>query len=323
MSDTNENGIPAPEVLEGVPEYAFDWLRDEHALRDEGAFYGLVEGDIKEKENAIRQYFEMFIKSLKKGIELDQSTCNELKLEITGLKDFRTNRQREYQESEVMPNVQPHYFLRHLMGITAYIAMLLFNFWLIYERLSTTTKYPLWVSLGVYLFGILSLVRRAAIVYSDEREVLPDSFSLSNRWKVYAEEYGIPGVSALFVVVQGQTPSVQHGLMIFVLILALFLYAGKGFWQSWLHIQEQYMILKNNRNTKRFRLTRLNALDSEMQKTDIMIEKKLTDIMILNGRIRELNVKLARTEAHMIATISYFKSEFDLARATKRMGIFG
>jgi hypothetical protein len=53
MSDSKENGIPQADArafASDSPDHTFDWLKNEHALRDEGAYYGLVEGNTEEKE---------------------------------------------------------------------------------------------------------------------------------------------------------------------------------------------------------------------------------------------------------------------------------
>jgi hypothetical protein len=43
----------------------------------------------------------------------------------------------------------------------------------------------------------------------------------------------------------------------------------------------------------------------------------------LEVNIRTQSMQMTRSEAQKAAAIHYFKSEFDLARSTKRMGIFG
>ncbi len=326
MSETQLNETPAPaapEVLNGLPEYAFEWLNDEHTLREEGAYYGLVEGDTQEKENAIRQYFQIFIQSLRKGIEMDETALAILATESAQLEDLKIKKQAEKERRQIPTDFQQHFFYRYLIGIIAYALILLFNFGLIYETLSLSTKYPLWLSLGVYLFCMLSQIRRVSNVYSSDHQVVPEILSVEERWKVYAEEYGIPIVGALFVVLYGQPGSALHATMIFLLVLTLFIYAGKGFWQSWFHVQEEFKILQNNRTTKQNRQMRLSELDTEILDINRKIEKNQEEKRTLRAKIRELHVQLARAEAHMIATISYFKSEFDLARSSKRLGIYG
>jgi len=320
----NETQAPAaPEALNGLPEYAFEWLNDEHALREEGAYYGLVEGDTQEKENAIRQYFQIFIQSLNKGIEMDEISHANLVTDVAQLEDLKNKKQAEKESRQTPTDFQQHYFYRYLIGITAYALILLFNFGLIYETLSASTRYPLWLSLGVYLFCMLSQIRRVSNVYSSNNKVVPEILAAEERWKVYAEEYGIPVVGALFVVLYGQPGSTLQAAMIFMLVLTLFIYAGKGFWQSWFHVQEEFKILQNNRTAKRNRQLRLGELEAEILAINSKIEKSQEEKRTLGAKIRELHVQLARAEAHMIATISYFKSEFDLARSSKRLGIYG
>ena len=320
----NEPTAPvAPEAFNGLPEYSFEWLNDEHALREEGAYYGLVEGDTQEKENAIRQYFQIFIQSLQKGIEIDENSLSNLTTDVAQLEDLKIKKQAEKENWQVPMDFQQHLFYRYLIGITAYALILLFNFGLIYETLALSTKYPLWLSLGVYLFCMLSQIRRVSNVYSSDSHVVPAVLASEERWKVYAEEYGIPLVGALFVVLYGQPGTTLQAFMIFMLVLTLFIYAGKGFWQSWFHVQEEYKILQNNRIAKRNRQLKLSEVDSEILAINGKIEKSQEEKRTLSAKIRELHVQLARAEAHMVATISYFKSEFDLARSSKRLGIYG
>jgi hypothetical protein len=320
----NETPAPvAPEAFNGLPEYSFEWLNDEHALREEGAYYGLVEGDTQEKENAIRQYFQIFIQSLLKGIEIDENSLTNLATDVAQLEDLKIKKQAEKESWQVPMDFQQHLFYRYLIGITAYALILLFNFGLIYETLALSTKYPLWLSLGVYLFCMLSQIRRVSNVYSSDSHVVPAVLASEERWKVYAEEYGIPLVGALFVVLFGQPGTALQGSMIFLLVLTLFIYAGKGFWQSWFHVQEEFKILQNNRTAKRNKQLKLTELDAEILVLNGKIERSQEEKRTLGAKIRELHVQLARAEAHMVATISYFKSEFDLARSSKRLGIYG
>lgn len=326
MSDSKENGTPLgtiPALATDNPEHNFDWLKNEHSLRDEGAYYGLVEGDTKEKENAIRLYFDVSIQSLRIGNEIDQAACRLLEEEANHLEAHIAGRQSEKESWQNPGDYARHFFFRYLLGFAVYSLMLLFNFGLIYETLGQSSRYPLWMSLGVYLFGMLSLIRRMAIVYSDEREVVPDSMSSEQRWKIYAEEIGIPLIVALFVVLYGETPGSTEAVLLFLLIFAMFMYAGKGFWQSWLHLQHEYGVLKKNRITLHNRVAKVVELEKEIQHLKLLIAQKRQEALTLQATVRTNSVEMARSEAQKSAAIHYFKSEFDLARSTKRMGIFG
>lgn len=326
MSEKKENGTPtdvAQSFVTEDPDHAFDWLKNEHSLRDEGAYYGLVEGNTVEKESAIRQYFEVSIQALRVGIEIDLATTKALKEEIAQLEDHIVAVEQKRTALLTPDDHVNHFFFRYVLGLSVYALMLLFNFGLIYETLSLSSQYPLWISLGVYLFGMLSLIRRMAIVYSNEDQVVSDKWSAGQRWKIYFEEVGIPLVAALFVVFYGNTPSATHASLVFILVFALFLYAGKGFWQSWLHIQEEYGIWQNHRAAKRIRLDKVSELNEELQRLKTLLEQKKQAIADLQANIRTQQVHMAKTEARKVATVHYFKSEYDLARSTKRMGVFG
>lgn len=305
------------------PDHSFDWLKNEHTLRDEGAYFGLVEGNTEEKEQAIRQFFDANIQSLRVGIEIDDTAMRAIVAEIEKLKEHIAKLLNDKESWTSLNNLPQHYFFRYLFGFGIYALMLLFNFSLIYETLGQSSRYPLWLSLGVYLFGMLSLVRKMAIVYSDEREIVPKNLSVENRWKIYAEEIGIPVVAALFVVLYGKTPSPAHAALVFLLVIALFLYAGKGFWQSWLHVQEEYGVWQNNRVTRRNRAARVAEIEKEIQQTKMLVEQKQQSMAMLEVSVRTQRVQMTRAEAQKVAAVHYFKSEFDLARSTKRMGIFG
>ncbi|MBV6443658.1 MAG: hypothetical protein EPGJADBJ_05441 [Saprospiraceae bacterium] len=292
-------------------------------MRDEGAYYGLVEGDTREKENAIRQYFDVSIQSLRTGIEIDHSAFRLLDEELARLGARIAGRQVEKESWQNPGDYARHFFFRYVLGFAIYSLMLLFNFGLIYETLGQSSRFPLWISLGVYLFGMLSLIRRMAIVYSDEREVVPENMSPEQRWKIYAEEIGIPLIAALFVVLYGKPPGPAEAALLFLLIFALFIYAGKGFWQSWLHLQQEYGILKNNRITRRNRAAKVAELEKDIQQLKLLMDQKRQEALTLQTNIRSQSVEMARSEAQKAAAIHYFKSEFDLARSTKRMGIFG
>lgn len=327
MSESSGNTENSP--LNGTdstlksPDHSFDWLKNEHTLRDEGAYFGLVEGNTEEKEQAIQQFFNAGIQSLQVGVEIDDTARQAMAAEIGKLKE-QIEKLLVAKESWLsQDNRSQHYFFRYLFGFVIYALMLLFNFSLIYETLGQSSRYPLWLSLGVYLFGMLSLVRRMAIVYSDEREIVPDKLSVENRWKIYAEEIGIPVIAAFFVVLYGKTPSPAHAALVLLLVTALFLYAGKGFWQSWLHLHEEYTVWQNNRVMRRNRAARAVEIEKEIQQTKTMVEQKQQAMGGLEVNIRMQRMQMTRAEAQKAAAIHYFKSEFDLARSTKRMGIFG
>lgn len=327
MSESSENnGIPPSNGTDNVPQgtdFAYDWLKSEHSLRDEGSYFGLVDGNTEEKEEAIRQFYDAGIQALRVGIEIDRAAQNLAESEIERLRTRLAQLLVEKASWENPGDYSPHYFFRYLLGFAAYTLMLLFNFGLIYETLGQSSRYPLWLSLGVYLFGMLSLIRKIAIVYTDERETIPQNLSEESRWKIYSEEIGIPVVASIFVVAYGRTATPLHAALIFILITALFLYAGKGFWQSMLHLQQENRIWQNNRIIRRNRAAKIVELEKEIQHTKEMIAQKQQAKSNLELIIRNNTMQMTRAEAQKAAAIHYFKSEFDLARSAKRLGIFG
>lgn len=320
----NETPVaPTSQELGGLPDYSFEWLNNEHALREEGAYYGLVEGDTKEKENSIREYFQIFIQSLKKGIEIDETTLSSLTADSAKIEEKRLQLIAEREQWFTFSDHQQHSFYRYLAGILAYSFMLIFNFGLIFDTLSTSTNNPLWLALGLYLFAMLSQIRRVSNIYSADQQVVPELLRPEERWKIYAEEYGIPIVGALFVVLFGEPGTTVQAVMIFILVLTLFIFAGKGFWQSWFQLQEEYKILRSNRLANKNRKQKLKQVEADLILINSEAEKNSEERQSIKAKIRDLYLQLARAEAHMVATISYFKSEFDLARSSKRLGIFG
>ncbi len=322
--ETSTQTVSSEEKTNGLPAHEFSWLWNEHALRDEGAFYGLVEGQTEEKENAIRQYFAMHTRALQTEIEHHRDTLVRNQKEQDRLETKRLAVLTDKAQAVLALEQKPQFFLRHILGLLAYAGMLLFNFFLLYENIQhSTSKYPFWLSLGVYLFGMLAMIRRLAPVYSDEDTLEPDMLPDKDRWKTAAEAYGIPFVVALFVVVYGYHGDILRSALTFFLLFALFVYAGKGFWQSMEYVQREWEAIRHNRKAKALLQDKLQAFDDDLIsiKDDIIKTRQAEDTS--RQQLNDANIQLARAQEQAVASVSYFKSEYELARSSRRLGVFG
>jgi len=323
-SETQTPNTQTEDRPNGLPVHAFSWLWNEHALRDEGAFYGLVEGKTEEKENAIRQYFSMHTRALQTEIDNYQATLLRHQKEQERLEAKRQSLLDQKKQAVLNVEQKPQYFLRHGLGLVAYAGMLVFNFYILYENIGrSASSNPFWVAMGTYIFGMLSLVRRLAPVYSDEDTLEPDQLPEKDRWKTALEAYGIPLVAALFGVVYGYHGDLLISVLTFFMLFALFVFAGKGLWQSMEYVQREWKAIAFNRKERAMLQEKLKGFDDELQETKDTLTKARHAEAETQNLLNATSVQLARAEEQAVASVSYFKSEYELARSSRRLGIFG
>lgn len=299
----------------------FDWITDKNLLRDEGVYYGLSESNDfpEEKVRVIRQYFEEQIQVSQYLISSKEATVDRLEKEQARIQSELSGTYDQILQWETDFHFNMHDFWRYLIGLSAYAGMLVFNFWLIYNWLLLAgTTNPFYTALAVYLFGAFSLFNRLAVVYSSTKPDTEVATPTRESWKTLVEEIVIPIVAASYLVYKGwgiYTP-VEVGLF-FLVVLFVFLFAGKGFLNIWIVLKKEYSIFYQN--------IRRRKIQKEK------IKQARQHIMSLNAKIAELK-ELAQKIEHELAqaaqtlalqkeqketNVALFLSEVELARSTR------
>lgn len=300
----------------------FDWITDKNLLRDEGVYYGLSDSadEPKEKINAIRLYFQ-------ERIDFVKTTINSKEKEL-GRNEARSS-DCERQIAELREKIQSQYtdqqlpahdFWRYLTGLAAYIGMFVFNFWLIYEWLLLSgVKYPAFTAIAVYLFGAFSLFNRLSILYSSDQATLIKNETEREKWKIYLEEVAIPFVAAVYVVYKGlNAHPPAEGLIFFLLIFGIFIFAGKGLLNILVRLKQEYRVLAQNKILKKITKEKIGDLQAKIEELktqikDLAAEKANIELDLLE-HAKSLSVIDQQKETH----VSLFLSEYQLARSARK-----
>lgn len=323
------SGATSPEVAERVEEVAavavkkdFNWIEKEDLLREEGAIYGLANCGLVEKQTVIQQYYQQQID----GFKVEEESISTLILnDQTSIKKSEQallDMEEEKQQLPVKYELRSHHFYRTLFGLLAYVAILAFAFAGTYQWVAPRwEQYPVLVTLGVFLFGSLSLLENLSMVYQQD-QIVHEKVGREN-WKIYVEEYVIPLVCAIFVFTCGaeyQPLALNFTFSAFVLLV--FLFVGKGLLMSMLIIPGQYKILGFNRDQKR--KMKEAEVDLEEKKQEEINKIKQLEQQTTKNYISLKNVRqvIAKIEQIAAAKASYFASEFELAKQANEGGAF-
>ena len=311
--------VPNPLNLSAFPS-EFDWILDKNLLRDEGVYFGLSEANEvpMEKVNAIRHCFQERIKVLEKTLEMERgeadfcrSQKNESELQIE-------NWRKRLDEIILSSVTQPHNFWRYALGAAVYITILVCNFWLIQSWLALSNlSSPGLITLGVYLFGSVSIFSRASQLYHSETNLQAES-DHREAWKTYLEEWVIPFVVALYVVFQGYTAhSLGESIMFFCLIFSLFLFVGKGFFNTLILVKSEYEKLIQNQKARRMQKANAQTAKAEMERNEIEAKEFLQQELVLKRQILEDEKARILLMEQQESNVSLFLSEFGLAKAMR------
>lgn len=320
MSENIEQEYQAPLEISKYSSGSYAWIINEDLLRDEGVIYGISESNPNEKIQTIKDYFQEKISNLEKDIELFESNIEEMKQGIDGSKNEVDQMQDTRRELSTTFASEYNVFFRLLIGVVAYLSMLIFNFYLIFNWLKDDTGIPLIMTLGCYFFGILSLFGSSSYLYTSDHVLFNSEVGkVREKWKVLLEELGIPFVATFFIIALGcESKPVIDIIAYALLIYFLFLFAGKGFLNITIRLRDHFLVFKSNNMHNQFR-------KKELEETQRLITKKEEEIeglkKVVEQKVDQKNSKLLEVENTIKkceTTISYFMSEFSLARATKK-----
>lgn len=321
----NGNGLPpaAPEQAQApspkvdLSAFEFDWLQNEALLRDEGAYYGLVtEQHPQEKLETIDSFFEEFIARIQRSIELQEEGLRYFEEEVQEGKDELAQLKQALLQASTTYHHQANDFWRLAAGVAAYSLIAFFMFWLPYELFGPAWSLPVFITLGVFLFGLVSHYRRPSWWYQDQ---VGDTSKKQTIWKVLLEETGIPVAATFFVLVWGASQmNVWQAISYALLLLLFFLFAGKGLLSYLSQLPPQFKIAMENIQHNRFRKSRIKQLEAEIKKQEEAIEKLRERRLKLAEDKMENAVQMAQLQRKKETYKNYFLSEFQLAKESRK-----
>lgn len=315
QENENINEEPrARDPLRTLPLFEFDWLKDENLLRDEGVYFGLTSDEYPtEKLDTIDSYFEEFISQLERAIALHEAGFSTIDDEVKSIKEAIVENEKNLKDAVAEYVLAPNDFWRIVAGLAGYSLIMLFNFWLIFELFGASWAFPVMVTLGVYLFGLLTSFSRQSWLLSFKKEAAPVS------WKVVLEELGIPLVASLMLIVWAfdQLP-VWQLIAFFLFSVFFFLFVGKGFLTSIQQISTEYKISAENRQQNAYRREKVRELKAEIAKLKGLLDRLREDRIQLARSKFDRSLELENLRKKKETVKNYFLSEYKLARESKK-----
>lgn len=254
--------------------YQYQWIINEGLLRDEGVLFGIAGAAIDDKLAAIGDFYRIRKAS-------SQTKREQLEKEIG---EFNGELMKAEKEEGLAGNGHnPINFIPILLQLAIYAAICYFNFYLERYWMSPVLM-AMPICVGLYLFGLFPVFLGRSVLYNSAGSLTDVGMAdgqQRERWKIYFEEFGVPLVVSLFVVIlpSGVHPilfSIIAGLVFFL----LFLLGGKGlvnclyrvrgelgrYWAAWRTRKEQKGFqakLKALKDELALTLAALKELDGE------------------------------------------------------------
>lgn len=300
----------------------FEWITDKNLLRDEGVYFGLSDSDQvpEEKINAIRQFFQERIKILDTERHAQIRFADESEKMINSLHVGVAQKKEVIKKLKDGFVTQDHNFGRYFIGLSVYFLIVVFNFWLIYFWLeSAQVNAPILTTVGVYLFGSMSLFGQFSLMYHGNEQVLNTTGEKREKWKVYTEELLIPFIVSAYLTFKGYA---AHGLgeaaIFFILSLALFLYAGKGFLMQLIKTKSELSkMLRNYANKKDIKRQTIK-IEGDIKSDILALESQQNALTDLRSQMLETEKAIAMVTEQKETNVLLFLSEYELAKSARQ-----
>lgn len=297
--------------------FEFDWLKNEALLRDEGAYYGLVSEEVpEEKLNTIDSFFNEFIARIEKSIELQEEELIRVQGMIGKVETEIDALEAEIDAGSTAYIHEPNIFWRLITGIIAYLIIGFFVFWLPFELFGPNWRTPFFITLGVFLFGLISHYHRPSWWYETKTSQQGQS---RLDWKTLFEELGIPFVATLFIVVWGNPRlSALHLISYALILFVFFVFVGKGLLDYLSQLSPNFKILKENRQKNKHRVAGI-AQNKEklLKKQETLKDLHARSLEIGESKIQR-TLEVAQLHHKKETYKNYFLSEFRLAKESRK-----
>lgn len=284
-----------------------EWIVDDNLLRDEGVFFGQTKAEKSHKVWAINALYVGKNAALKKQIDfIDQ----EIEYLETVQQAYDEKLSLLYTNQLALSKALPHNnhdFYNRLITTLVYIIILGTVFPTVLDWTSWRGSYAPFLAFGVYLFGSLSLFSSKSVVYFFNTTVAKESER--EFYKIIIEQLLIPFVAATFLVIFGlESQGTVNALMLWLLLLFLFVFTGKGIMVAVYGLHKSYTQLLDNRrqrNTYKNLIKDKMALIEDLKrdyeearvKKRSLAQEKLSRELQLNFNLNEAERKVALFES--------------------------
>lgn len=298
-------------------DYDYEWILNEHLLRDEGALYGLSDTPVKDKIATIYNFYEQKIiqkqvqnEHLKQKIDTLKQDNADFAHKIEALK-------QQHEELSVSISYQEHSLPRSVVRMKLYLAIISLSFLMVYEWTGSLWNYSFLAALGTYMMGALGLFNNHSIIYQKDSEQIPAQREV---WKVIIEEYFIPFITTLFIVAwQAKSANLFQTISFGLFLYCLFVWAGRGFLTSILALRNDYLNWKNNLLANKYRLKKIQDIEQELSDLKENVKSNLEKAKQFDAEIANNANDEATLKAEVEAKAAYFKSEFHLAQQARNI----
>jgi len=296
---------------ENERKYAFAWILDENLLRDEGIMYGLSGSDFSDRLATIDLYFQEQIASRETEMLLKRQTKTDLVNIIEEKEEIITSRKSEIEKLYTNPVERAHQFYPAIFRFFCFALIIACSGIGVYQWLEPYWQHPLLVTIGVYVFGALSLYHQDSILYKSKKEISESGREL---WKILLEEFAIPLIATLFIIIwgTGDTP-IWKAIIFGLLIFSVFLFSGKALLGSMSQAHQQFLLLRSNWLSNRHKKRMIKSIQQGLTKMNETIEKDKETIQTLEKEIAAIHIDLEALQQERELKKSYFLSEYHLA----------
>lgn len=299
-----------------APSHApFEWIENEDLLREEGAVYGLAGKGLEDKQQVIQNYYQRFIAAQEIELARINDRINTSRGWQEDIADELNAIQQEYEELVIAHQGSQHKFYRLMLGLVVYGIILAFTFWGVYQWVAPVwIDFPLLITIGIFLFGSLSLLGNWSMVYHGDEQVAKGL--TRERWKTYIEEYAIPLITAVFVAVAGaKTQHIGINLSFSLVVFLVFVFTGKGLFMTVLGLGEQNKIRMINWRKAKRRKARLQELKVLRQEKEQLKKDVTQQLETLRIELTACQQRISDIQHICNAKVAYFTSEYELAKA--------
>jgi hypothetical protein len=295
----------------------FSWILDDNLLRDEGVRYGLVGAAVEHKMTTISNYYDRKIAEAEQSAVNNQQWHGKLAEEKIIQEEKRDRLREEITALATSIPRSNHQFFRFAVMLVAYTLMVVFCFFAIYEWMGDSWVASLLITIGVYVLGGFSMYYRTAIMYNAVEDVKSDS--KRELWKSHIEEFILPAIAALFILLWGdKEATIGQTIIFFFMIYALLLFSGRGLLKSFFSSVDAYGILREDQRRKKRNAALLREKQSEYDKCLQVIDDISKTLLNLEAEIRQSRLDIVIFEKIQQAKINCFMSEYELAKMASR-----
>ncbi|GAB3974426.1 hypothetical protein GCM10028806_30090 [Spirosoma terrae] len=283
------------------------WLRDEHALRDEGVLFGLSTVGPDEKISEIQAYYAQLVAPLEAQINQLSLRVNEID-ELIEQQETRVNLQQK--QINELRNRQPAAtnLLRTAVSLCLSTVMCIGTYYLIASTLQPAFPNP-WVSIGIFLAGMFNLFGQTSFFYQD-------NVALTGRRLI--EEVGLPFATSLFIGIQAvQFQPVIQAVALFIFVFFLFLLAGKLFLSSLNALQTGLTSTQINRQLAFDKQQTLPVFETNLDRLNQGLTALRMQKWPVVSALNQSEAKLKQLNTKRDQLVNLFLSEFELARSLR------